>query len=355
MAAVIIDNLSKQFGKVRALQPSDLHFEDRALSVIVGPSGCGKTTLMRLIAGLEDPTTGTIRLDDERIDRLPAWDRDIALVFQSYALYPHMTVFKNIEFPLVADKVLKKERQKRVQNVAQQLEISHLLKRKPRQLSGGQMQRVALGRALVRNPRLFLLDEPLSNLDAALRTTMRAEIKRLQHEMGTTMIYVTHDQVEAMTLAHQLIVMNHGVVQQAGTPKEIYDHPQNTFVAAFIGNPPMNILDCLYDPHNNRLRHGDVALPVPDHLAQRAHEIKFVGIRPEALQVAPQTDDVQLWGTIYVVEYIGKEIMLTVQLDETLIKVLAKPDLDFSIGDTVGLTARSGAFLGFDADGRALT
>ncbi|WP_297497491.1 ABC transporter ATP-binding protein [Thermococcus sp.] len=249
MSEVRLVSVWKVFGGFTAVKDMDLYVGDGEFMILLGPSGCGKTTTLRMIAGLEEPTRGQIYIGDklvadpERDVFVPPKDRDVAMVFQSYALYPHMTVYDNIAFPLKLRKVHKDEIDKRVREVAEMLGLTELLHRKPRELSGGQRQRVALGRAIVRRPRVFLMDEPLSNLDAKLRVKMRAELKRLQRQLGVTTIYVTHDQVEAMTMGDRVAVINAGQLQQVGTPEEVYDRPANTFVAGFIGSPPMNFLE----------------------------------------------------------------------------------------------------------------
>ena len=242
MATLDLINVQKSFGPTKILHDISISMADGEFLVLVGPSGCGKSTLMNIIAGLEEPSAGELKLDGRDITPLPPADRNISMVFQSYALYPNMTVAKNIEFPLTMRKVEKSKRAERVNSVAKLLQIEHLLDRKPRQLSGGQRQRVAIGRALAREPRLYLFDEPLSNLDAQLRLDMRTEIKKLHQRLGATIVYVTHDQIEAMTLATRIAVMKGGVLQQLGTPYEVYNRPANTFVAGFMGSPRMNLI-----------------------------------------------------------------------------------------------------------------
>ena len=249
MASVKLVGVWKKFNGVVAVKDMSLEVKDGEFMILLGPSGCGKTTTLRMIAGLEEPTKGQIYIGDKLVADpekeifIPPKDRDIAMVFQSYALYPHMTVYDNIAFPLKLRKIPKNEIDKRVKEVAEMLGLTELLNRKPRELSGGQRQRVALGRAIVRKPKVFLMDEPLSNLDAKLRVKMRAELKKLQRQLGVTTIYVTHDQVEAMTMGDRIAVINQGVLQQVGTPEEVYNNPKNTFVASFIGTPPMNFMD----------------------------------------------------------------------------------------------------------------
>src|SRR4051812_10455023 len=241
MASLNLANVQKSFGPVKILHDISIGLQDGEFLVLVGPSGCGKSTLMNIIAGLEEPTGGTLTLEGLDITRVAPADRNISMVFQSYALYPNMTVAKNIEFPLQMRKVDKAQRMERVRSVSKMLQIEHLLERKPRQLSGGQRQRVAIGRALAREPKLYLFDEPLSNLDAQLRVDMRTEIKKLHQRLKATIVYVTHDQIEAMTLATRIAVMRGGVLQQLGTPHEVYNRPANTFVAGFMGSPRMNL------------------------------------------------------------------------------------------------------------------
>ncbi len=291
MASLTIENLHKSYGPVEVLKGIDLEIEDGGFLVLVGPSGCGKSTLLNTIAGLEEITSGDIRIGANSVTGLHPSKRDIAMVFQSYALYPNMTVAQNISFGMEIRGIDKAEREEAIQRVADTLQIGELLKRKPSQLSGGQRQRVAMGRALVRDPQVFLFDEPLSNLDAKLRVDMRTEIKRLHQRMGTTIVYVTHDQIEALTLATKIAVLRDGHLQQFGTPDEIYNDPTNMFVADFMGSPSMNLVDATVVEEGGLGvsladgEHAPVVLPVPDSDAMRAQtgrRIKF-GIRPEAL------------------------------------------------------------------------
>src|SRR5271155_3123176 len=253
MAQVALRNIVKTFDRTPAVQGIDLDISDREFIVLVGPSGCGKSTTLRMIAGLEEATSGEIYIGDQLVNDVPPKDRDIAMVFQNYALYPHMTVFENMSFGLRLKKFPKAEIKQRVENAARILDITELLERKPRQLSGGQRQRVAMGRAIVRNPKVFLFDEPLSNLDAKLRVQMRTEIKKVHQKVPTTTVYVTHDQIEAMTLADRVVVMNHGVIEQVGPPQELYHNPATRFVAGFIGSPAMNFLPCRLEGEQNGL------------------------------------------------------------------------------------------------------
>ena len=296
MAKLVLDKITKSFGRgAPTIAGINLTIEDGELVTLVGPSGCGKSTLLNVIAGLEPATSGAVRIDDvDMTDRSPG-DRDVAMVFQSYALYPHMTVRRNIAFPLENQRVARDEIDERVRQTAERLEIGHLLDRKPRELSGGQRQRVALGRALVRRPKAFLFDEPLSNLDASLRAQMRAEIKKLHEDLRSTFVYVTHDQAEAMTLSDRVVVLNDGVVQQIGRPREIYDEPANVFVAAFFGSPRINLVP-------------------PEVLGMSAPRAGLlVGLRPEHVEVALEGPD-GTRGTIYIVEPMGAETYVTVTL-----------------------------------------
>src|ERR1700757_2930531 len=288
MAQVALRNIVKTFDKTPAVQGIDLDIADREFIVLVGPSGCGKSTTLRMIAGLEEATSGEIYIGDQLVNDVPPKDRDIAMVFQNYALYPHMTVFENMSFGLRLKKFPKLEIRERVQNAARILDITDLLDRRPKQLSGGQRQRVAMGRAIVRNPKVFLFDEPLSNLDAKLRVQMRTEIKRVHQMVKTTTVYVTHDQVEAMTLADRVVVMNGGLIEQIATPQELYHRPKTRFVAGFIGSPAMNFMRCRLEENGAGLRvriSDTVSLPVPASHTTRyqgltGKELIF-GLRPE--------------------------------------------------------------------------
>jgi multiple sugar transport system ATP-binding protein len=353
VAQVCIDQLCKAFGEVGALHNVSCTFEDKKLTVLVGPSGCGKTTLLRTVAGLQDPTSGAVYIGDQDVGGAPPWERNVAMVFQSYALYPHMTVFKNIAFPLQAAKAHKDEIQRRVTETARILQIEDLLKRKPRELSGGQMQRVALGRAIVRQPDVFLMDEPLSNLDAKLRVLMRAELKHLQRELGVTTIYVTHDQAEAMTLADKLIVMNAGRIQQIGKPEEVYRRPANRFVAGFIGSPPMNFVDCRFDPARETLLGSAFEISVPAHwrdlLCQGPARALILGIRPEDVMVSSSPVRGALQATAYVIEQMGREILLTAILGAEACRAFAPADAPLEAEQQVWLSFREEAIHLFDA------
>jgi len=321
MAEVILENVTKVFPpKVVAVKQFSLEIADQEFLVLVGPSGCGKSTTLRMIAGLEEITEGSIRIGDRVVNDVPPKDRDIAMVFQNYALYPHMTVYKNLAFGLKLRKFPRKEIDTRVQQAAQILGISELLARKPKALSGGQRQRVAVGRAIVRQPKAFLFDEPLSNLDAKLRVEMRAELNKLHNRIATTMIYVTHDQIEAMTLGDRIVVMNDGEIQQVGAPLEIYNNPRNRFVAGFIGTPPMNFLDGTLVARDGGVvfEEGSASILLParlnDRLQTRVDKHVVFGIRPEDIHDRPPgadaTDVCTLNTTVEVVEPLGDEMIL---------------------------------------------
>src|SRR6266404_4578637 len=297
MSRLKIEGLHKHYGSVHAVRGIDLEIPDGEFTVLVGPSGCGKSTLLRTIAGLEEADDGTIAIDDEIVNDMRPSDRDVAMVFQNYALYPHMTVEKNIAFGLMARGFPASEIEARVKSAAAMLDIAELLERRPRQLSGGQRQRVAIGRAIVRNPRLFLFDEPLSNLDAQLRDEMRGEIKRLHQEIATTMIYVTHDQIEAMTLADRIVLLKDGRIEQAGAPLDLFERPATRFVAGFLGSPAMNFVNATLVAADGGLavRLGDgtlLALPASrqDRLAGKRDQPIVLGLRPEHMSRALQGD-----------------------------------------------------------------
>ena len=333
MARVLLDNVSKHFGDVVAVDNLNLDIQDQEFVTLVGPSGCGKTTTLRLIAGLEKITDGEIYFDDEAVGHLPANYRDIAMVFQSYALYPHMSVFHNIGFALKMMKVPKQETERRVTWAAKMLGIENLLERKPRQLSGGQRQRVALGRAIVREPACFLLDEPLSNLDAKLRVEMRGELKRLHHDIEKTFIYVTHDQAEALTMSDRIAIMSEGELQQFGTPDEVYYQPANLFVAGFIGSPGMNFIEGKLAQEDGQLafRWGDAQLPMTNKQSRQletnySNQSVILGVRPETIDVSLNGQS-GLDGVVYVEEPMGSDVFIVVDVGDS--QVLVRTDADF--------------------------
>jgi multiple sugar transport system ATP-binding protein len=357
MSTVHLEGLSKVFHDTIAVDRVSLTLPDGSLTVLVGPSGCGKTTLLRMIAGLEEPTSGAIYMGGEDVSDTVAWERNTAMVFQSYALYPHMTVFENMAFPLRARRLSKAEIRRQVEQTAQSLGIANLLERKPRQLSGGQMQRVALGRAIVRRPHVFLMDEPLSNLDAMLRVETRAELKRLQRDLGITMIYVTHDQEEAMTLADTLVVMRDGRAEQVGGPEEVYHRPQTSFVARFIGSPAMNMLPCRYVPQHHELVTETFRRPAPEFLRRRSDGQTpadlLLGLRPEAITVALDEQPGSVAARVYVAEPLGKETLITLALGAERLKVLVPPELQPAMNDTIWLTFDEQDMHLFDAESGA--
>ena len=319
MATVSLDNLCKRYpgGDALAVDSVSLEVAHGEFMVLLGPSGCGKSTTLRMIAGLESISSGNLAIDGKRVNDLPAKDRDIAMVFQSYALYPHMTVFDNLAFGLRRRDFSAKEIDRRVADVASTLGMAELLKRKPHALSGGQRQRVALGRAIVRDPKVFLFDEPLSNLDAALRVGMRGELIKLHHRLGATMIYVTHDQVEAMTMGERICIMNGGKVVQIGAPLEVYREPADTFVAAFLGSPPMNLLASRFD--SGKLHVGDSALVLNRHVP--AEKVIF-GIRPEDIRIDGAGSHTQ--GEVLAVEPLGAETIVRFRLPGVANDVLVR-------------------------------
>ena len=326
MAFLELTGVQKLFGDVAAVIDFNLAVEKGEFVSFLGPSGCGKTTTLRMLAGLENVSSGDIFIDGERVNDVPTQHRDLAMVFQSYALYPHMTIAENIAYPLRVRKLDKAQRTERVRRVAAMLEIESLLERKPRQLSGGERQRVALARAIVREPRAYLMDEPLSNLDARLRVQMRGELKRLQHQLGTTTIYVTHDQAEAMTLASRVAVMRKGQLQQFDTPLNIYNHPANRFVAEFVGSPSMNFIEG---------SHGTI------------------GIRPEHIQVLTEPQDDAIPATVYVTELMGNETFVFLSVGTNRLIARAPADFRAELESQVWLKINTEKLHFFDKKGQA--
>ncbi len=342
MTTITLRGLEKRWGHVVGVHPMDLEVADREFLVLLGPSGCGKTTTMRMIAGLEDATAGDILFDGVRVNAVRPQDRDVAMVFQNYGLYPHLSVEENIAYPLKVRNVPVAERAARIARAAERVELGALLGRKPRELSGGQRQRVALARAIVRTPKVFLMDEPLSNLDAKLRLTMRTEIKHLAHELGVTMVYVTHDQVEAMTLAHRIVVMREGRIEQVGTPEEVYNRPASTYVAGFIGAPPMNLIegrvqDGMFQVGEQRVGGAPAAL----------HGPCVLGIRPEDMQVVEGPGDLRL--PVYASELLGDSRLLSFKVAGSLLTVRAPKDQRAGYDDVVSLTLPQAHRHWFDA------
>ncbi|WIY53766.1 sn-glycerol-3-phosphate ABC transporter ATP-binding protein UgpC [Devosia sp. YIM 151766] len=345
MASVTLSDVRKAYSGFEVIHGIDLEVQSGEFLVLVGPSGCGKSTLLRMIAGLEEITDGTIAIGDRIVNDLPASQRNLSMVFQSYALYPHMSVRKNLAFGLSNLRMPKDEIARRVAEAARILQIGELLERKPRQLSGGQKQRVAIGRAIVREPQLFLFDEPLSNLDAELRVQMRVELANLYNRLGTTMIYVTHDQTEAMTMATRIAVLNKGNLEQVGTPFELYNSPRNLFVASFIGSPKMNLLQ-------GSSNGTDIDLPGFGTLSAKLEAGAItVGIRPEHLQIG-QAGDVAVDGTISLIEYLGSEIFVYVDLPNGQNLLAQAPgNAKYHRGDRVNLSFRTADAHFFNGDG----
>ena len=342
MVSVRLVNLSKRFRDVVAVDNVNLEIKDREFFILLGPSGAGKSTVLNLIAGLETPTSGYIYFDDKLMNDLPPEKRDVAMVFQTYALYPHMNAFDNIAFPLKVRKYPKDEIKRRVYEVAKMLKITYVLNKKPYEMSGGERQRVALARAIVREPKVFLFDEPLSNIDAKLRVYMRAELSRLQKDLKTTAIYVTHDQVEAMSMGDRVAVMNHGKVIQVGSPIEIFKKPANIFVAGFIGSPPMNFFPCRLRTNEEKFLDAEIfKLPLDDELykliVERATGDELViGVRPNDLLV--YTSDAPKWSftaEVYAIEPLGTETIVNLKIKDNIYKAVVKPEFRAWIGDKV--------------------
>lgn len=328
MAVVKLENVSKSWGDFKAVDDFNLTIEDEEFLVLLGPSGCGKTTTMRMIAGLEELSSGTIKIDDVIVNDLEPKDRDVSMVFQSYGLYPNMSVFENIRFPLKIRKIKKSLHEKLVMRAVKMVELEKFLKRKPAELSGGQKQRVALARALVRNPNIFLMDEPLSNLDAKLRVSTRAQIKHLQNKLKITTVYVTHDQVEAMTLADRVVVMNNGKIQQIGSPKEIYNRPFNTFVASFIGSPPMNLIPISIRNKTSiskDLKFSKISIKDGKYI---------LGFRAEDASIE-KTGNFN--GPIYSIELLGDNTIVTLNIKNSLLHVKTSNNFSSRIGEIVSV------------------
>jgi multiple sugar transport system ATP-binding protein len=346
MAEVVLKDLVKKFGDVVAVKDMNLTVHDREFLVLVGPSGCGKTSTLRMVAGLEEITAGEVHIGGRLVNHLPPKDRDIAMVFQNYALYPHMTVYDNMAFGLKMRKFSRAEIEKRVQEAAEILGIQELLQRKPRQLSGGQRQRVAVGRAIVRHPQVFLFDEPLSNLDAKLRVQMRVELKKLHQRLQATAIYVTHDQVEAMTLGDRVVVMKDGVIQQVGDPLEVYSSPANKFVAGFIGSPAMNFFDCTVTGAggNLSLEAPGLCLSVPkerdESLAAHINRQVTLGIRPEDIKEVSEggPPGASIEAVVEVKEPLGSEVLLNMRVGPNPVVARVQPSTTIRVGEKVRLS-----------------
>jgi multiple sugar transport system ATP-binding protein len=351
MASLQVNNLSKSFGRIHALQDVTLNVHDGEFLTILGPTGAGKTTTLRCVAGLEKPDKGSIVMNGEPVDHLSPAERDVALVFQSYALYPRKTVAENMAFPLQARKLSKNEIEQRIHEVARKLEIEGLLNRRPAQLSGGQQQRVALGRAMVRQPQAFLMDEPLTNLDFKLRAEMRGELKNIQKELGATFFYVTNDQVEAMSMADRIVVLNKGMVQQVDTPERVYDRPANLFVAGFVGSPRMNFLRCRLDGHT--LSGSSWKMNVSPQQAEQiqrtvgAHEL-VMGVRPEDVTLLHEAEADTNAGTVYVIEPLGDRAFVDFRVGGETVKAKTAANFTAASGATFWLRFDPERFHVFD-------
>ena len=344
MASIQLQNIIKRYGAFVGVQNMSLDIADEEFLVLLGPSGCGKTTTMRMIAGLEVPTEGQIIIGDEVVNDIDARDRDVAMVFQGYALYPNMSVYENIRFPLRMRGVPAGDQDRLVRQAADMVELGSFLDRKPGALSGGQRQRAALARAVVRQPQVFLMDEPLSNLDAKLRQSMRVQIKHMQRQLRVTTVYVTHDQIEAMTLADRIVIMNKGAIQQVGTPDEIYSDPANTFVAGFIGGPPMNLIDGTAT--NGQFTAPGVTAPCPSHLSGKL----TLGFRPEDCRIGGS----QLQGLVYGVEPTGDVTYLTLLVGTKQVEVKAAREFRAKIDTAIGIGLDPERLYFFDADGQRI-
>ena len=361
MATVTFEHVTKKYGDVLAVNDLNLEIGDGEFMVLVGPSGCGKTTSLRMIAGLEEISSGTLRIGDRVVNDVPPKDRDIAMVFQSYALYPHMTVRDNLAFGLKLRKVPKADIEKRVNDAAGILSLEKLLDRKPKELSGGQRQRVALGRAIVREPAVFLMDEPLSNLDAKLRVQTRAEIARLHQRLKTTVVYVTHDQVEAMTMGSRIAVMSDGLLQQVGTPQALYDKPINRFVAGFIGSPSMNFVDVTMEGEMLTAEGGAIKIPLPPRFREAvgvtAGKKLVAGFRPEHIEIGePKGNAATFRATADVVEYLGNEELLHINSGGRDVVAIVDSEHRVKPGDVLDLHVPLDKLHLFDAEsGASLT
>jgi multiple sugar transport system ATP-binding protein len=364
LAQVLIRSLNKMYDDVHAVKDVNLEIRDKEFMVLVGPSGCGKTTTLRMIAGLESITSGQVLIGDTVVNELPPMDRDIAMVFQNYALYPHMSVYDNMAFGLKMRKFAREDIRRRVQEAAEILGIGDYLHRKPRQLSGGQRQRVALGRAIVRHPRVFLFDEPLSNLDAKLRVQMRVELRKLHERLGTTAVYVTHDQVEAMTLGDRVVVMKDGWVQQVGDPMELYNSPANRFVAGFLGSPAMNFSAVRIQAEDggggglwavNDAMRIRVPAPFADRVGGHAGRELTLGVRPEDLRIATdgEADGMALDAVVEVVEKLGSEILLDVRVGTDSVVAAVEPTARARVRDRLRLAVNPDRLHFFDAQSGA--
>ncbi|WP_342468634.1 sn-glycerol-3-phosphate ABC transporter ATP-binding protein UgpC [Ureibacillus sp. FSL K6-3587] len=339
MVKLKLEHLHKAYHQIDAIKDINLEIQDQEFIVIVGPSGCGKSTLLRLLAGLEEHSRGQIIMDGQCINHLSPKERNVSFVFQNFALYPHMNVYHNLAFGLKSRKTPKEEIERRIQNIAKLLHIEDLLKRKPKELSGGQLQRIAIGRAIIRDANLLLMDEPLSNLDAQLRTKMRKELIQLHQQLKTTTLYVTHDQAEAMTMATRLVVMNQGIIQQIGTPQEVYNRPKNVFVAGFIGSPGMNFFNGILN--NGKIQIGSLSIPLLESQLTLLEDYNYqeiiIGIRPEDFSFNPKRG-ISFHAKAEVIESLGAEILVHFELDGQPFTARLKPTANIQVGHPLTLS-----------------
>jgi len=353
MAEVILKNVSKSFGKIKALQNVSVEVKDGEFLIMLGPTGAGKTTTLRIVSGLEEPDRGEVFIAGKKMNGVPPRDRNCAFVFQNYILYPHMSVYDNLAFPLRSrlHRVEEEEIKRRIEKVASTLKIKHLLKRKPDKLSGGEQQRVALGRAMVRNPQVFLMDEPLSNLDAKLREEMRVELKSIQQNLGATFFYVTHDHVEAMTLGDRIVVLNQGHVMQVGTPDEIYRKPQNLFVAKFVGNPEINLLQGRVAENSLFLEEIGVSIPLEKLpalvKASRLPDKILTGVRPEDILLRSSSPLFE--GEVYLIEDLGTDKIVRVKAKELVLRSRVPTEEEYTVGEKVAIAFQLENLVFFDA------
>ena len=350
MARVKLENVWKKYGDVEAVKNVSLECKDKEFLCLLGPSGCGKSSTLRMIAGLEFVTQGKIYIGDMCVNQVDPYKRDIAMVFESYALYPHKKVYDNMAYPLRVQKYKEDEIKKRVNRTAEILDIKELLDRWPRQLSGGQKQRVAIGRAIVRDPKVFLLDEPISHLDAKLRTHMRGELKRLHRDLDATMVYVTHDQLEGMTMADRIAIMNLGVLQQVGTPDEVFNHPKNKFVAGFIGDPPMNFIGCSLkrDGKSYRIDHPQFRFDLPDSVTGKfinkqlpAQNEVEIGMRPESFVLSnSKSAEYDMAGKVYITEPLGEDMIIDILIGDEMVKAKTQVGFKADVDDPIFMKVR---------------
>ena len=359
MATVSIQDITKYYGDIRAVDGVNLDVKDKEFLTILGPSGCGKTTLLRLLAGLEAPTKGDILVDGISIIDIPTRERDVAMVFQSYSLYNHMTVYDNIAFPLKMRKLSAQDIESKVKAASELLELQDVLKRKPGKLSGGEQQRVALGRSIVREPKVFLMDEPLTFLDPKIRTQMRIEIKSLQRKLGVTTIYVTHDQVEAMTMSDRIGLLDKGILQQVGTPSEVYRKPTNTFVGSFLGSPAINFMNCSYLEKDGKVfldaSYFKLDVTYLKELIEKKNGNEFIlGVRPEEIAIVKEKSADSIEAEVFMTEPLGSEIIVILKIGENIVRAKVEPGTIIKIGDKVNLNINKKKIHIFNKSGEAI-